>query len=113
MLHLEYENDHLIDWGQFLTNYRIRKNKPAEQLVFSAYQVCLDVAERGEGIALGWARSVNSRIKDGTLVRFTELSMHVPDGIAVYRKKHATPHPLATRVIDEVRASIDPIGSTS
>lgn len=79
--------------------------------MFSSYQVSLDVAERGEGVGLGWARSVASRIADGKLVRFTELSVHVPDGINDYRRKHVDSHPITTGIIDSVRDSISPISS--
>lgn len=106
LLHLEYDNKQSIDWAQFLAHYRIRKSIPDEQFVFSSYQVSLDVAENGEGVALGWARSVNARITDGKLIRFTDMSLHVPDGIAVYLRKHIDAHPLASKVIEEVRASM-------
>lgn len=109
LLHLEYEDKMNIGWQQFLANYRIRKKKPIEQLVFNSYQVCLDVAENGEGIALGWGRSVSSRMAEGKLVRFTDMSIHVPDGIAVYLKKQVDLHPLATEIIKVVRANIKDI----
>ena len=71
--------------------------------------MCLDFAERGEGVALGWARSVNQRIADGKLVRFTDLSLHIPDAISVYLRKQGGRHTIATRIIEEVRATIEPI----
>lgn len=106
LLHLEYENKHNINWRQFLGEHNIRQCKPGKQLVFNSYQMCLDVAERGEGIALGWKRSVNARIAEGKLIRFTDLSLHVTVGISVYLRKHVDPHPLAIKVIEEVRASL-------
>ncbi|MBX2869544.1 MAG: LysR family transcriptional regulator [Acidiferrobacterales bacterium] len=109
LLHLEYENKSSIGWQQFLSNYRIRQKKPTERLVFSSYQVCLDVAERGDGVALGWGRSVSSRIDEGKLVRFTDMSLHISDGINVYLRKHIAPHPLAAEVINVVRANIKDI----
>ena len=63
-------------------------------------------AESGEGIALGWGRSVSSRIADGKLMRFTDLAVHVPDGISVYMRKRIDPHPLASEIIDLVRDNI-------
>ena len=106
LLHLEYENKQSIGWQEFLTHYRVRKIVSNDQLVFSAYQVSLDVAESGEGIALGWGRSVSSRIADGKLMRFTDLAVHVPDGISVYMRKRIDPHPLASEIIDVVRDNI-------
>jgi len=109
LLHLEYENKNSIGWQQFLANYRIREKKPIERLVFSSYLVCLDVAENGEGVALGWGRSVSSRIAEGKLVRFTDMALYVQDGIAVYLKKQVEPHPLAAEVISIVRANVKEI----
>lgn len=106
LLHLEYEKKHNVSWHQFLDKFAVRLREPSEQLVFSSYQVCLDVAERGEGIALGWKRSVDSRIAEGKLTRFTDLSFEVSDGISAYLRKHIDPHPLASQVIDEVKASL-------
>ena len=106
LLHLEYENKQSIGWQQFLAKYQVRKMDSSDQLVFSAYQVSLDVAESGEGIALGWSRSVSSRIADGKLMRFTDMAVHVPDGISVYMRKRIDPHPLASEIIEVVRANI-------
>ena len=103
LLHLEYENKQSIGWQQFLAHYRVHEIKSNDQLVFSAYQVSLDVAESGEGIALGWGRSVSSRIADGKLTRFTDMAVHVPDGISVYMRKRIEPHPLAFEIIEVVR----------
>ncbi len=111
LLHIDYDDKDWVDWRRFLANYRIRGKAPPEQLAFSSYQVCLDVAERGEGIALGWARSVNQRIAEGKLVRCTNLSLYEPEGISVYLRKHTEPHPIAAKVIEAVRASIEPLGN--
>ncbi|MBX2884915.1 MAG: LysR family transcriptional regulator [Granulosicoccus sp.] len=106
LLHLEYDSVQCIGWKRFLSDYAMKQKKPAEGLVFSSYQVTLDVAENGEGVALGWRRSVSSRIAEGKLVRITDLSLHVPDGIAVYRRRNSELHPLANQVIDIVRENI-------
>ena len=107
LLHLDYENKQSINWQKFLTHYRIRQKKPVERLVFSAYQVSLDVAESGEGVALGWGRSVSSRMAAGRLIRFTDMAVHVPDGISVYKRKQIDPHPLASRIIELIRENIE------
>lgn len=113
LLHWDYDNnEQSIGWSEFLASYRLRQNSSIEGLVFSSYQVCLDVAEQGEGVALGWARSVKHRIDEGKLIRITDMSLHVPDGIAVYLRKHVNSHPLACQVINEVRNSISLIGDS-
>lgn len=73
-----------------------------EALVFSSYQTCLDVAERGEGIALGWERSVQPRLEAGALVRLAGITVADAAVINTYTPRSA-PNPLA----DELRALLE------
>lgn len=103
LLQLDYEDKKSMGWRQFLAHYQVKDFKPVDKLVFSSYQVCLGVAEQGEGVALGWGRSVQSKIDDGKLVKFTDLTIPIQDGISVHQKKHVEPHPLAASIINEVK----------
>jgi len=109
LLHLEATDKDWPDWRKFLATFRIREPAPVEGLVFSSYQIILDVAEQGEGIALGWHRTVHNRIADGKLVRLSTLEIHQPNGICVYQRKNAQTNPLARSTIKEIRSSIAPI----
>ena len=80
-----------------------------EGLVFNSYQICLDVAEQGEGIALGWGRSVRDRLAGGRLVRIAGLSMPLAGVVNVYRRKHANPNPTADQFVALLRAKIAPV----
>ena len=57
------------------------------------------MAEQGHGVALGWARSVNHKLAEGKLVRISNLSAVVPDGVVVYRKKYGEAHPITNDVM--------------
>lgn len=109
LLHLEYENNNGIEWSQFFEQHKFTIELAPNRLVFSSYQISLDVAERGEGVALGWARSVNPSINSGRLVRLTDFSVHIPDAISVYQRKNKEPHPLSADILEVVRSSITPI----
>jgi len=109
LLHLEDLGYGWPDWRKFLALYRLKEPKPIEGLVFNSYQVCLDVAERGEGIALGWARSVKTKIDEGKLVRIPGMTMLLPESIFVYRRKLNSPNPIADQFIATLRTYIEPI----
>ena len=66
-----------------------------QALFFTSYQFCLDVAERGEGVALGWERSVKPRLDAGTLVRIPDITMHNAGVINAYQPNHTATNPHA------------------
>lgn len=84
LLHVDYGHRDWTDWHQFFADVDTAPHGLATDLVFTSYHVCLDVAERGEGIALGWQRTVQPRIDRGALVRLEGLEVPVPDAIRAY-----------------------------
>ncbi len=109
LLHLEDVGRDWPDWRNFLAFFRLKEPKPIERLVFSSYQICLDVAEKGEGIALGWARTVKARLDAGKLVRIPGMTMPLPDSINVYRVRRSKPNPIADQFIKLLRSNIEPV----
>ena len=109
LLHLQEVGYDWPNWRKFLAYFRMKEPKPAENLVFSSYQVILDMAERGEGIALGWARSVTDRIEAGKLVRIAGMTMPIPQSIFAYRRKFADPNPVTDNFIALLRSRIEPL----
>ena len=74
-------------------------------LVFSSYQICLDVAERGEGVALGWERSVHDRLDAGTLVRIPDITLPNAGMINAYMPNHAVGHPHLAELLDLLKGA--------
>ena len=109
LLHLEELGYDWPNWRRFLAFFRMKEPRPAEDLVFSSYQVILDLAERGEGIALGWARSVGDRIDAGRLVRIPGMTMPIAQSIFAYRPRLAEPNPLVDEFIALLRARVEPL----
>ncbi len=97
------------DWRNFLALFRIKEPPPIEGLTFTSYQTCLDVAERGDGIALGWARTVKARLDAGQLVRIPHMTMTLPDIINAYRPKREKPNPIADQFVAMIRANLSPL----
>ena len=109
LLHLADVGRRWPDWRSFLAQFRIREPEPIEGLVFDSYQVCLDVAAQGGGIALGWARSVRSRLDVGELVRIPGMTMPLIDSINVHRPKGAKFNSIAPQFLNLLRKRIPPV----
>ena len=88
LLHVAYDNKDWTDWSQFLASFGTDSPSQTASMTFTSYQVCLDVAERGEGVALGWARTVQPRIDAGLLTALTDLTMPHPNAINAYLPKN-------------------------
>ena len=109
LLHLADVGRKWPDWRSFLALFRLKEPKPIEGLTFSSYQICLDVAEQGEGIALGWGRTVKDRLDAGRLVRIEGLSMPVANAVNLYRRKGAKANAKAEEFVSLLRAKIEPV----
>lgn len=109
LLHLADVGRHWPDWRSFLALFRLKEPEPLEGTVFNSYQVCIDVAEKGQGIALGWARSVQSRLDAGALVRIPNMTMPLYDSINVHRPKHKKPSILGDKFVELLRSNIAPV----
>ncbi len=109
LLHLEDIGRDWPDWKQFLARYRLKQPRPDEGLTFNSYQICLDAAERGHGIALGWRRSVQARLDDGKLVAIPGMSIPIAEAVYVYHHRSREPDTLVDRFLESVREGIEPI----
>ena len=109
LLHLSDPGRKWPDWRNFLALFRVKEPEPVEGLQFSSYHICLDVAEKGEGIALGWARSVAARLENGQLVRIPGMTMSLPDSVNVHRPERVRPNPVANEFLQLLRSRIEPV----
>lgn len=106
LLHLEDIGRDWPDWQQMLANYRLKQPHPIEGLTFNSYQICLEAAENGHGIALGWRRSVQGKLDDGKLVRIPGISLPVAEAVYVYRHRSRTAEPIIEAFIETVQSGI-------
>ena len=95
------------DWRSFLAHFRLKEPMPIEDLTFSSYQICLEVAEKGGGIALGWGNTVKSRIDSGRLVRISDMSMILPDAINLYQPQNSALKPGTVHFIEVIRKHLE------
>ena len=107
LLHFSEPGRAWPSWRSFLANFRLKEPLPIEDLTFSSYQICLEVAEKGGGIALGWGNTVKSRIESGRLVRISEMSMVLPDAINLYQPNNSKLKPSATHFIEVLQKRLE------
>ncbi|MEM7094262.1 MAG: LysR substrate-binding domain-containing protein [Actinomycetota bacterium] len=91
LLHVDYGEPAWTDWEQFLGHLGAEEMGQLRGLTLSTYVVCLDLAERGQGVALGWGRTAQPRIDSGALVRIPGFTQTIPDAIRAYRPPAAEP----------------------
>lgn len=106
LLHVDYGEPAWLGWKEFLSTVG---GEPVDALlgpVFSTYVVCLDLAERGEGIALGWGHTVQPRIDAGHLVRIPGLTVELPDAVLTYRPKGLQPWAPVDELLSMLRLSL-------
>ncbi len=94
LLHLSVTDRWWPDWYDFFRHHNSQYSLNSSELEFSSYQVCLNAAELGHGIALGWGQSVKDAIASNRLIRISVLSMLLPDAICLYQPKHRSTKPL-------------------
>ena len=109
LLHLSDPHRKWPDWRNFLALFRVKEPVPIEGLQFSSYHICLDVAEKGEGIALGWARTLGPRLDSGRLLRIPGMTMALPKSVNVHRPKSAESKPVIDEFLQLLRSNIEPI----
>ena len=110
LLHFSDPNREWPSWQSFLAAFlHGRAEANSKGLVFSSYQISLDVAEKGEGIALGWGRTVKARLDAGSLVRVSDLAIPIADGINIYRIKGARPNPREVQFLELLHNKIEPV----
>lgn len=109
LLHLENQGRGWPDWSEFLGYAGLKKATINNGLVFTTYGVCLEMATLGEGVALGWARSVQSKLDEGKLVRFSHAMMPLPDCINIYLPRLAETSAETTSFMGLLKSSIVPV----
>ena len=60
-------------------------HKATRTLAFDNFPLVLQAAVAGQGVALGWGRSVEGLISEGKLVRLCDESVYRANEISVYR----------------------------
>ncbi len=106
LLHVDYVDPGWTTWQDFLASSLVPESGSVKSVVFTSYQVCLDVAERDGGIALGWERSVRPRLDAGTLVRVTGITIPHAGRINAYVPNRTAPNPHAAEFVTLLKSTL-------
>lgn len=113
LLHLEQAGGPWPNWQEFLSRFDDSINAPEGDArkgpTLNSYDVLLDFAENGRGFALGWARSVGTRIESGRLVRIPGYLVPLPNHIAAHYSKRIKPNPIAQEFVALLRQTAKPL----
>lgn len=99
LLHVDYVDPGWTTWQDILASSLVGEDGRVKSVVFTSYQMCLDVAERDGGIALGWERSVRSRLDAGTLVRVPDITIPHAGRINAYYPNRSALNPHAVEFV--------------
>lgn len=113
LLHVDYDDPTWTTWQSFLASVDAGMPDPGKALTFTSYQVCLDVAERGDGIALGWERSVRPRLDSGSLVRIPGVTLPSAGTINAYVPNSAAKNPHATEFVSLLKHTLGVVTATA
>jgi DNA-binding transcriptional LysR family regulator len=99
LLHVDYVDPGWTTWQDILASAMVGERSQPKSVVFTSYQMCLEVAERDGGIALGWERSVRLRLDAGTLVRVPDITIPHAGRINAYFPIRSAPNPHAVEFV--------------
>ncbi|MFK8025815.1 MAG: LysR substrate-binding domain-containing protein [Ilumatobacter sp.] len=106
LLHVDYVDPGWTTWQDMLASAMVGGSDSVKYVVFNSYQMCLDVAERDGGIALGWERSVRSRLDAGLLVRIPDFTIPHAGRINAYFPKRTAPNPHAEEFVELLKENL-------
>ena len=106
LLHFVDRHREWVEWPAFLAAFGAAPDRPLGGLRFNNYPVLAQAAMDGHGIALGWRRSLDARLKDGSLVRVSRDALSFEDGVCLYRARGAGRDPKRRAVLDWLAADL-------
>ncbi|MFK7917288.1 MAG: LysR substrate-binding domain-containing protein [Ilumatobacter sp.] len=99
LLHVDFVDPGWTTWQDVLASSLVGDPGRVKSIVFTSYQMCLEVAEQDGGIALGWERSVRSRLEAGTLVRVPDITIPHAGRINAYFPSRTAANPHAVEFV--------------
>ena len=108
LLHLADIDPSWTNWRNFLAYFGHETPEAIDGIVSTSYLVCLEVAEQGEGVALGWEHTVRPRLDAGTLIQIPEFAMPLPNEINAYRPKSGPHNPYVDEFLSLLKTALTP-----
>lgn len=87
LLHHRTTPPQWLQWEGWLKEVGQVTHGDSRGSVFDSYPLMLQAAVEGHGIALGWRRTAERLIENGTLAKPCTESVHLPDALSVFRRQ--------------------------
>jgi DNA-binding transcriptional LysR family regulator len=94
LLHVDWADPDWADWDEVFRRAQI-PHGPNKGRRFSKFAVAIQAAQADQGIAVGWHRLCRHLLRDGKLVRLTDLEMPAPGGYYLTWNQRRTLSPAA------------------
>lgn len=110
LLHHRVHPQEWIDWDAWLAGVgRADRTAPAGR-DFDSYPIAIQAAIEGQGIALGWRRTIARHLAAGTLVPAFDPALHMTDRLSVFRPsdgpRGGRQHPDTGHVLDWLKEAL-------
>ena len=96
-----------MDWPDWFDAIGVRLRAHHRIVPFDSFPLVIQAAVSGQGVALGWRRTVEAMLDEGRLIRPCEDAVERPTEISVYRGTGRLLHPLADALLDWLRDELD------
>ncbi len=88
-----------MDWSDWFETIGAAVPSSERFKQFDSFPLVLQAAVAGQGVALGWKRTVQGMINEGKLIRPCQESVVRPAEIAVYQQSGSKPHPMTKSLL--------------
>ncbi|WP_339949215.1 LysR substrate-binding domain-containing protein [uncultured Albimonas sp.] len=95
-----------MDWPDWFAAVGRPMPTGARRVAFDSFPLVLQAAAAGQGVALGWARTVAGLIEEGKLVRVTAQGVPRPAEISVFRGARRGPRRQTEALLEWLRAEL-------
>ncbi len=94
------------DWADWFAAQELEVPGGAGRIGYDSFPLVLQAAVAGQGMALGWGRTVEGLVADGKLVAPCAEAMARPAEISVFRAGHGARSPGARALLDWLAAEL-------
>ena len=95
-----------MDWPDWFEAVGASVRTPDRLVLFDSFPLVIQAAVAGQGIALGWRRTVEAMLEEGRLIRPCEDAVERPTEISIYRGAGRVLHPLADALLSWLREEL-------
>ncbi|TCT36166.1 LysR family transcriptional regulator [Martelella mediterranea] len=95
-----------FDWPDWFAAAGLARPASLRMTAFDSYPLVLQAAVSGQGVALGWKRTVSGMIDEGKLRPVCNLSIERPGELSVFRGSRRSNHASVERLAAWLRAEL-------